>query len=934
MMRVLILFFAALFSLSAAGQIGELKQKLEQAGDPEEQAKLHNELAWDYRDIRSDSALYHATKAYGLAADLGLEHEMVQALNYMGVAYRNLSVYSKAFEKYLEALKLAEDIGDQEQRGYALINIGNLYLFQRNFGGAVRYFIQALDQAQELGDKRMQGYCFVNLGRSYRGTEEYGQSELYYKQALEVRAELGDVYGIKAVQIDLADTYRRKGDLNQALDYSYELVEKLDPEIDGRALLFVYNNIAKIFIERGDNKKAEENALIALKLAESFSSRYDIKEVLLTLSEVYKNKKDFFRAYRRYIDYAELNQQLFSEENIRKIEQLRNQYEIQQQEAENEFLRRQDELNKEVIERQQVIIGLTGVALILLIITALVSFRAYLDRKRFSVKISKQKDEIEKDRDLIEKQSNKLKELDEAKSRFFANVSHDLRSPLSLILGNMEMIEEDEDTFLSTKAKGNFEVGFKNIKRLLYLTDEINDITKLEEGKIKLKLERVKINGYIKFLCGIFKSTASYKGVKLSFASELDDMEYASIDPRQFEKIFYNLISNALRHTHKGGEISVRILAVKDAIVMEFRDSGDGIASNSLPYIFDRFYQSKDNQFKSREGLGIGLALVKELVELHDGKITVESELGKGTTFTVTLKHVSISGLDIHEGKPGKYIESSHQLFRDLEVDEKALPNLEMQDTEKSLSILIVDDHPEIRFYIRQILEEKYNVLEAAHGLEAIDLLDNKDVSLIVTDLMMPWMDGFELIEAINQRSDLKTIPLLVVSARISDDTKEKVLYKGVNDYLQKPFQRKELLLRVENLLAQKSKFSEGEGKNVFQELVARDNISSVEQDILLKLETVVKERIGDPRLSVLQVADALAASERQVYRLVKKITGLTPHEYITEVRLQYVEFLIRNKKVKNATEAAKTVGQNNVTTFNRQFQRKYGVKPAELLND
>ena len=780
----------------------------------------------------------------------------------------------------------------------------------------------------------MQGYCFVNLGRSYRGTEEFGQSELYYKQALEVRAELGDTYGIKAVEIDLADTYRRKGDLNQALDYSYQLVEKLDPIVDGRALLFVYNNIAKIYIERGENKKAEENALIALDIAESFSSRYDVKEVLLTLSEVYKSKKDFSKAYRRYIDYAELNQQLFSEENIRKIEQLRNQYEIQQQEAENEFLRRQDELNKEVIQRQQVIIILTGIGIILLIVTAVVSFRAYLERKRLSIKIGKQKDEIEKDRDLIEKQSNKLKELDEAKSRFFANVSHDLRSPLSLILGNMEMIEEDEDTYLSTKAKGNFEVGFKNIKRLLYLTDEINDITKLEEGKITLKLERVKINGYLKFLCGMFKSTAAYKGVKLTFSSELNENEYVNIDPRQFEKIFYNLISNALRHTHKGGEIAVNVSMGKDSVIIKFQDTGDGIASNSLPHIFDRFYQSKDNQFKSREGLGIGLALVKELVELHDGHISVESTLGKGTIFTVEFRHMSVSGLDIHDGKGGEFIEDSQKLFRDLEVDAKAIPNVELEESEKAASILIVDDHPEIRYYIRQILEEKYNVLEAAHGLEAIDLLDNKEVSLIVTDLMMPWMDGFELIEAINQRTDLKKIPLLVVSARISDDTKEKVLYKGVNDYLQKPFQRKELLLRVENLLEQKSKYAEGEGRNVFQELVSRDNISSVEQDILLKLETVVKDRIGDPRLSVLQIADAIAASERQVYRLVKKITGLTPHEYITEVRLQYVDYLIRNKKVKNATEAAKKVGQNNVTTFNRQFQRKYGVKPAELLND
>ncbi len=933
-MRQLFIALVVLFPFWGFGQLSALKEELSKAQSPEEQTIAHNKLAWAYRDLRSDSALYHATRALKMAEANELHHHAVQALNYMGVAYRNLSVYSKAFEVYLQALKKAEDIGDEEQRGYALINIGNLYLFQQNFEGAIRYFIQALDQAQALGNKRMQGYCFVNLGRTYRGQGEYGQSELYYKQALEVRRDLDDVYGIKAVEIDLADVYRREGDLGKALDYSFEVKGRLDIETDGRALVMLNNNIAKIYLLRSDLPNAERFGLEALQLAEQFSSRYDVKEVLLTLSRIYESEDDFVKAYRRYVDYAELNQQLFSEENIRKIEQLRNQYEIQQQEAENEFLRRQDELNKQVIERQQTIILLTGGGVLLLLIIAAISFRAYRIRKRLSEEISQQKDQIEEDKNLIERQSEKLKELDAAKSRFFANVSHDLRSPLSLIMGNLEMIGEDEEAYLTSKAKKSLEVAFKNSKRLLYLTDEINDITRLEEGKIRLKLEQVRLNSYLKMLSEMFRSSAEYKGVKLEFRSSLEDHEVFAADPRQFEKIFYNLVSNALRHTRKGESIIISCSRNVEATYISIQDTGDGIPAHSLPHIFDRFYQSKENQFKSKEGLGIGLALVRELVQLHDGEISVSSEMGVGTTFTITLRNESITHLPGYQPEEANYVKDRNEIFRELEIDEKARPNVSIDGEKHESTILLVDDHPEIRYYIRQILEDNYNVIEAAHGIEALDLLEHREVHLIITDLMMPWMDGFELIESINGNERFKKIPLLVVSARISDDTKEKVLYKGVNDFIKKPFQKKELLLRIDNLLEQKTKYGSFPGENVFEELSSKETgISTLEEDIIMKLESVVKESISDPRLSVMQLADALAASERQVYRMVKRLTGLTPHEYITEVRLQYVDYLIRNKKVKNATDAARRVGQNNVTTFNRQYQRRYGVKPSELIN-
>ena len=924
-----IVFLGVLYSVQST-PIDSLRTLLKDDLSEIDQADILNQLAWEYRDIRPDSSLYFTNRALRIAQSNNLKRQEIQALNYMGISYRNLSVYSKAFEMYIEALRLSEDYKDQEQRGYTLINLGNLYLFQTNFQGAINYFIQALDQAQSLGDRRMQGYCFINLGRSYEGKQEYGQAELYYKQAIELRKNLGDDSGVTVTEIELAEVFRKQSKLTLAKDLANKIIEKASVDENPRVMIMAYNTLSRILVAEGQSEKAEQFAMKALNLAKEVSSRYDEKETLENLSEIYAYQGDFKIAYENHINYSELNQQLFSEESIRRIEQLKNKYEIEQQEAENEFLKQQAELNLQVINRQRLVIILGVLGIILMIIIVILGYRAYLIRQRLLAEIKTQRDEIQADKELIEKQSSKLVELDKAKSRFFANVSHDLRSPLSLILGNLDMLKEDDGNILSPAGKKQLEVSIKNGKRLLYLTDEINDITRLEEGKIKLNKEVVSINSYLKMLLDMFKSTAEFKGVKMEYITNIPQSGAFRIDTRQFEKIYYNLISNALRFTKKGDRITVEALQSGDDVIVKFIDTGEGISKESLPHIFDRFYQSSDQEYKAQEGMGIGLALVKDLVQLHNGHISVESELGNGTTFSVKLPLIK-SHIEEVVPRASDFISEQQETNRDLTINATSTVSIDMsKDSREKPRILLVDDHPEIRYYIRQILEEQYIVIEAAHGLEALDLLKKEEIDLIITDLMMPWMDGFELIEAINSNEQLKRIPLLVVSARISGDDKEKVLYQGINDYLQKPFSKKELVMRIENLIKQKEKYA-NETKNVFSALV-RDNLVNVEKDILLKLENIVREKIGDPNLSVYTLSDAMAASERQVFRLVKKLTGLTPLEYITEIRLQFADYLIRQRKVKNATEASKAIGIRNVTTFNKLYLKKFGTKPADLL--
>ncbi|MCP4459837.1 MAG: response regulator [Cytophagales bacterium] len=917
MRKISSLVFVLLSLVGFGQELDSLYRELQKNSDDEKvRVEIYAALAWEYRDNHPDSTLIFASRAVGLAQGNNFIDLEMLSTNYLGVAYRNLGMYTKSLEMYLKALSMSEEFNNGEQRGYSLINIANLHLFQKDYLEARNYLINALDQAQELANLKMQSYCYLNLGRVHRELQEYELAEQYFGQAVRVREDINDAYGIVSAELDLAEVLRLKGSLNVSLTKFEDLIPRIIEIDDLRALTRAYNSIAKIHLSLGRFDLGEKNGKEALQIAAKLFLSYDEKEALINLSNIYAAKGEYEEAFEYHVKYANLNYQIFSEEKIRQVEQLKSKAAIEKHEAENDLLREQK-------ERQQLISILFASIAFLFLIAAFVAWRAYILRKRLSKKIQIQKEEIEKDRNLIEAQSEKLRELDEAKSRFFANVSHDLKTPLSLILGNLELVMEDHDSTISPASKKFIETSFKNTKRLVYLTDEINDITRLEAGGIKLKKENVQIVSFIKVLSDMFKSSAEYKGVKLELSTVLTSAEAALIDARQFEKVFYNLVSNAIRHTQKGDKIIISIYKEENSICIDFSDTGEGIHESALPHIFDRFYQSKFNEYRTKEGLGIGLALVKELVELHNGDIVVTSNVGSGTSFIVSLPSTQSEALV--QPSVSEFIMAQQETNRGLENDSTAL--LDISDSnEVKRRILIVDDHPEIRYYIRQILEEQYDVQEATHGLEALEILANQGIDLILTDLMMPWMDGFELIEAIQENEEYRQIPMLIVSARISDNDREKALIKGINNFIQKPFDKKELVLRISNLLERKI------APNLFDDVAARQQLDTVGVEILKKVENYIRDNIDDTNLGIIQLGEAITASERQVYRMIKKVTGKTPYEYITDVRIQYADYLIRKNKVRSASEAARSVGIKNVTTFNKQYQKRFGKKPAELL--
>ena len=642
---------------------------------------------------------------------------------------------------------------------------------------------------------------------------------------------------------------------------------------------------------------------------------------------MYAELGDFETAFRYHNDFYIAYAQFINEENNLIVSELNKKYETERQLLENENLKAQAEVTQATIARQNVVIMAVIITALLIAALALLTYRAFLIRK-------KQKEQAERDRDIIKKQSDRLIELDEFKSRFFQNISHDLRSPLTLILGAIEGIQTDDHNYLSDKARNLLTVGYKNGKRLLFMADEIRELTQLEEGKLQLKPYWVKIVPYLTLLTKMFSSAAEQKSIQLSFESDVTDDQLLYIDPYQFEKIIYNLLSNAIRHTPAKGQITVSLAAhTSTSLMLSVKDNGAGIPEKSIPYVFDRYYQPKGAVYQSKEGLGIGLALVRELVELHNGKIEVTSYEGVGSDFRITLPLAStdqlVAGI-VPENLT--YSKELSEMLAALENRELETPVLQVQfsDIESQKVILIVEDHPEVRKYISDIIDPFFQVLEAPDGQQALNILAKEHVDLIITDLMMPWLDGFELLEHLKNDDRLSGIPALVVSARTDEKDMIEVLSKGVNDFMSKPFKRNELLLRIKNLFDAQQRWDSKSREALI--INNQQKLEDIEKGIVEKLKQIVVKRISDPNLSVSDLAYEISASERKLYRLIKKLTDHTPYEFIKEIRLQYAHKLITGRSVDNPSHAAREIGMTNVSHFKKQYEERFGANPATLL--
>jgi len=563
------------------------------------------------------------------------------------------------------------------------------------------------------------------------------------------------------------------------------------------------------------------------------------------------------------------------------------------------------------------------VILLILFIYGIVKFFLYRDR-------------LQNEAILKRKEAEQLQQLDQIKSRFFANISHELRTPLTLIIGPLESLISKE------KGNGNFQLMYNQAKKLLNMINQLLDISRLESGKMRLKISKRDIIQHSQALISSFHPLAAKRKIKLSLISPHTELK-TYYDADKYEKILINLLSNAFKFSPNEDEI---IVTIESSNLTEFKgqpfpegyiqitvkDNGSGIPETSAEKIFERFYQLENQNVKKFGGTGLGLSIVKDFVELHGGLIYINTKVEKGAEFNFILP---LGKSTFKDAEFEQYFEESEsqtstetlQNTVEIEITE---PEKEISSNDAAKIILVIEDHEEVNDYIKNILSKYYKVIQSYDGESGLSAALKTVPDLIVSDIMMPGIDGYEVCKQLKTDEITSHIPVILLTAKASLDSKIEGLETGADDYITKPFSEEELKLRIKNLIATREKLREkfaGQLNLNPTEL----SVTSADEKFLNRVKEVVEKNLPNPDFNVEDFSGKVGMSRMTLHRKLKAVTGLSAKELIQEMRLRRAAQLLE-KNIGTIAEVAYEVGFKEPSYFTKCFQKRFNVLPSEYV--
>jgi signal transduction histidine kinase/DNA-binding response OmpR family regulator len=546
------------------------------------------------------------------------------------------------------------------------------------------------------------------------------------------------------------------------------------------------------------------------------------------------------------------------------------------------------------------------VVILLLILFAIIKFYANRIKLRNELHIAKMNEE-------------KSEELIQTKLRFFTNIGHEFRTPLTLIMTPLgRLMHQITDENLKQKLSSIY----RNAEDMLGLINQLLDFRKLDMGGEKLVLSCDDFVKFTKYIYLTFKDVAENKSIQFTFDSDVREL-FMAFDKSKVRKIINNLYSNALKFTPENGHISTVISIINkkeecEFIRLDIADSGCGIPDKEQQMIFNRFYQSENSIDKT--GSGIGLHLTKEYVELHSGRITVNSKVGEGSVFSVFIP------TDLQASDGAVRMEYTPNFYSSLPNDSEINPNHERK------TLLIVEDNAELRHFLVEQFNDKFNVLQAANGQEGLSIALQKFPDLIVSDFIMPVLNGLEMCQHLKTDIQTSHIPIILLTAKLSDETKIESYKAGADSYIAKPFNFEVLLTRIETLIETQEK-----RRKLFHKTIEITPSSiattSLDEELINNALTVIEKNMDNSAYSVDDLASALSLSRRQLSRKFQSIIGLSPHEFIRSVRLKRAAQLLKDTQY-NISEISDRVGFGNIKYFNQNFKEEFGVTPTQYRSE
>lgn len=515
-------------------------------------------------------------------------------------------------------------------------------------------------------------------------------------------------------------------------------------------------------------------------------------------------------------------------------------------------------------------------------------------------------------------QAEQLREIDRLKTRFFINVGHEFRTPLTLVIGPVDDLLADPRQRLGEAVREALELVQRNARRVLDLIVELLDVNRFEHGRFGIQRAPNDLANLLRSLAEDHRALAARHGHALELSIEGDGPWIANVDVLQYRRALSNLVGNAAKYMPRGGRIGLTLTRRGDQVEITVRDVGRGIPAAALPHVFDRFFQADGDDQAS--GYGIGLALVREIIEAHGARIAVESTPGEGSTFTITQPAASAQATDTATAPMVDAAEGAEPATEPAEGTARDRPR-----------VLVVDDHDDLRRRVRDLLAERFEVAEAADGLQAwkhaVDWLPD----VVVADVMMPGVDGVELVRRLRADPDTAAIGVLLLTARVGSEHAVEGLQAGADDYLGKPFDSSELIARVEAILARAQRL-----RHRLAREVAREEVTTPEpvgdEKWRARLERILAERQADPTFNVEALAEAMHADRTQLFRRCKDLYGMNPSDFLRERRLRRARELLC-VRAGTVSEIAFAVGFENLSSFTRAFRQRFGVPPSRAAD-
>ncbi len=844
----------------------------------------------------------------------------------MGDVYYKQNNFPLAVDHYYKAMELILLFEDKESLGRIYHKLGGIYYKQKQYDKALEYHQKSLEINLEAGFKLGLSVNYNNIGNAYLEMKQYSKATDNYLKALEIKKELNDKKGIASTLNNIGLIFIRKKDFQKAITYHNRALEGYKELNNKPGIALCMCNLGNDYLEVNNFRLAIEFAQKSLKLSEETNSLQLQKKNYWTLSEAYAGQNQFEKSRAHLKLYLLFNDSLMSIETVREIAEMESKYEMEKKEKEITLLNSEKEKQSLQIQKQDLQRNLMF-GIILLVLSILI-FLYWIFRNK-------------------QKLNKKLEELNLTKSRFFANISHEFRTPLTLLLGPLEKLLKTP----GQEEKEMISMMHRNATRLLFLDNQLLDLAKLESGKLKLEVSKSEINQALKGMAMSFKSMAEKKGI--DFICRFPEQEIpAYFDHEKLEKIVYNLLSNALKFTPESGKVIFELSSCPyksnkeipssfkkvpgKLICIKVSDTGPGIAKGHLAHIFDRFYQADSGTSRKFEGTGLGLSLSKELINLHHGKISVESRPGNGSVFTVFLPidKNAFGTNEIIEVK--KEPSGTSMITTNIETEDiygkgeiQRGPGISDQNEELP-QLLVVEDNSDMRSYICDCFEGQYNIFEAADGEDGFRQASDIIPDMIITDLMMPKMDGMELCNKLKTDKRTSHIPVILLTALSSVEDRIKGLETGADDYMAKPFNRQELSIRAQNLVNQRKLLQERFGKEI--RIQAKDiTVTPTDEMFLNKLISFIEKNIANPDLNVDSLLGEIHLSRSQLHRKLKAMTGMSSTGFIRNIRLKRAAQLLEQHHGTIA-ETVYAVGFSSLSYFSKCFQIQFGKTPKEFV--